>query len=1554
MKMNNLKRLGLLFCLVAVTGSLSAQSELGPVYYLNDFTGSTLTDANTIAVTGSESSILTVEDGSLSMSMNDFKQYDVLADFELSLPLDLSGNATIMVRSKWENLEVDSAGGDAFSPSIGIFLTDEAGNKTGGDQVYWNICISPRKDEWSVGFIDLKKYPASVDFTQIKKIEFRYYDLQQIQSGKILFDYLYLGNIPSVLPVQTRTTFRNDYTGILINDDLQTTDVEKGGGTQIDGKFIIPVYSSYTAWNTYYGIALKTPVDMTGCEEVKMGIEIVNGVNGKGERNVNEEFSPRLIDAEGRRCVLNGSRMNGFTSGDLVLDFTNGYREDGDFDFTRVQEFRLMTGATDPGAGTIILDYLQLGRDVVSTRISYVSSDAEGVSIAANPPLPGLLKEEVSLYAGEEPVPVTGISTNDEGASYRISASLSAQQHFLLNILKDGIYANKLYFNLGGAVEVIVPQIKRTDAGLIRVFFDKKVDLEAGNFSLTDKMNGTTIGITKVTPIYEGLAYDVECGLTAGVSALLSVTKEGYLFGDPLFVRVAKNPALVSVDWTRTVASVTDRHWGVNDYAAADQKTFDKFHVDYLNKIRPGLIRIHRAGLVDMWTDRSTRDWNKEVIRQVLTNAQQGYGHSELLLCIDEWPSWLHDGAPLPKDKEAELIDLAVKLPGVIRELGFHVDYYEFLNEKDNPYQNAGRIGDLWNLLKRMAVAIKQAYPEVKVGGPALTWPNSEWYKPFLDVCGENIDFISWHNYASGSPETTNEELFANSLDLIGTDYPKGVMDYLKSKGWENRIETFLDEFNVQWTWTPYEPRHHNHVGASWMALLIKRLAVSGISGATVWNSKDGAYGLLPGDYYSAPANLYIWGQNFLRGGLAESTDDEAGRIELFPVVTKEGKKSLLMINKSGEEATVLDVYKLMGVTDGSALNALVLDETTCLGDKKYTTRPLESIDNDLVVQPCGMILVTTIEAAAVTAPEELDAVYVLHDAIKLAWKNDDVSRRGFRIWVNGRLFGDVTDTCAVIGNLQPATGYKIDVMTLDEFYHGTAQVTTSIERETLPVPLIVNDRTTGSALHQMNYDDGWFYKSDKRAYNSDYTVVSQGKASVVMPFEGYRIVLFGYSGNRSGKLNVYIDDELQAVVAPEKSDKPFDLIYYGDLLEDSRHLLRIESVDDTETGLDKIYIYGSRFEQVTEKPSAVTDIRPVVTFSTISLEWTAPDCVSGIQYYTVSMDETADTVVYSPSVIWEGVKPETTYRFVIRAYDPCGNYSETNPFDITSAQKVMTEVYRKPDGATVSIDGNADEVAWSQVPALLITNNAEGVCDDTDLSASFRMMWDKNYLYILLQITDDVKTTAAEGSAIRENDGFELFLDGNNKKAGHYSKTDVWYQYQHSPFLLTEFYNQNPWLSAATMETEEGYCVEMRYKWTGIGMYGVGEGKELGMDIHVNDNDRPDEPGLDHKLTWQLNSMNAGSNTALLGNVVLAGMWSGVKSTRILPLTIYPNPVEDECRLQMPEKIFTVKVIDIAGAKVISQENNPVLSMEGLPRGIYTVQVKTPNEMYAAKLIRK
>ncbi len=86
------------------------------------------------------------------------------------------------------------------------------------------------------------------------------------------------------------------------------------------------------------------------------------------------------------------------------------------------------------------------------------------------------------------------------------------------------------------------------------------------------------------------------------------------------------------------------------------------------------------------------------------------------------------------------------------------VRYWEIWNEANGPLFWSGSDAEFYDLFARAAVAVKQADPAARVGGPGMAGHTDErWLRGLLRharAAGAPVDFVSWHIYHMGSAST--------------------------------------------------------------------------------------------------------------------------------------------------------------------------------------------------------------------------------------------------------------------------------------------------------------------------------------------------------------------------------------------------------------------------------------------------------------------------------------------------------------------------------------------------------------------------------------------------------------------------------------------------------------------------------------------------------------------------------------------------------------------------------------------------------------------------------
>ncbi len=204
-------------------------------------------------------------------------------------------------------------------------------------------------------------------------------------------------------------------------------------------------------------------------------------------------------------------------------------------------------------------------------------------------------------------------------------------------------------------------------------------------------------------------------------------------------------------------------------------------------------------------------------------------------------------------------------------------------------------------------------------------------------------------------------------------------------------------------------------------------------------------------------------------------------------------------------------------------------------------------------------------------------------------------------------------------------------------------------------------------------------------------------------------------------------------------------------------------------------------------------------------------------------------------------------------------------------AKKVTPANIKKTNKAPV-IDGQAEGL-WSEAQKYGISNQIYSpVSSPNDLSANYRVLWDKENLYLLVDVIDDELVNDSE--EFFYDDTIEVFIDADNSRDGGYGENDYTYNIcwdGTSPsFEERGQAYQNDDIKYALVTTDNGYRLEMKFPWSALGAK-PSPGAKIGLDVHVNDDDDGGE--RDTKFTWSDTQDDAFQNTRVFGTAELAGL---------------------------------------------------------------------------------
>jgi xylan 1,4-beta-xylosidase len=753
-------------------------------------------------------------------------------------------------------------------------------------------------------------------------------------------------------------TFVNDFKGETISDANQTT-ANPLLGTQSDGKFEISFPDGISSYKAVYNTGFAHSIDMSETADQKLRVRFTyTGTPGT--------FRFYLSDADGTNRFIDVMPTEGLN--EKELSYNSGWTEGGTvsgFDLSQVVRFNVSTGGSAVSAGKLAFEWLHIGAEYIPLTLGFETfTSTRGLTLTASPAAP-MIGENAFLF--KDPVtnePATGVTATllDGGAKFNFRG-LDINKSYRIAIEDALFYLNKSYTVSGGGmtegapIVEVRPSVIFTSVDMVIVDFNKAaVGLGKDNFVLKNAATGDIIPIDYVTSGFVGKEYQLFTALEAGKNYTLEIAAENYLFGDPLEVATGlrPNPVGPGVIWEQVLGKITADHWGLNHIMSGGYSN------GHYEDVHPGIVRIMGAGFTGSdWVNTEKEHWDTLRVKTFMDANKDRFdvihnGGGKILLSIYKPP--MTQTLPIAdlttEDKEVALLG---QLPGVIWSLGYYIDMYEVFNESDGVYWGSGKpnnLAEYVRVLSKTARAMKATDPTVKVGGPATAWSYAEVYKAFGDNCLDDMDFFSFHMYSGGTAEMTDmSALFPGYTSRVSS--AASVVNYFKEKGKTN-YDVYLNEW-LTGSWSPYEPCQDNHIGAAWMAVTIKNLALAGVTGTNVW-------------YYRinenmAGSQLYKLSRDHLRGDIVYSKTNSS--VEILPVLSAEGKKNVLIINKTKSSITITNAKSLIG-GDASKMVAMRLDESTVLNPElantsgvRYGVDVMPKVPQDILLLPYGMILLS-------------------------------------------------------------------------------------------------------------------------------------------------------------------------------------------------------------------------------------------------------------------------------------------------------------------------------------------------------------------------------------------------------------------------------------------------------------------------------------------------------------------------------------------------------------------------------------------------------------------
>lgn len=155
-----------------------------------------------------------------------------------------------------------------------------------------------------------------------------------------------------------------------------------------------------------------------------------------------------------------------------------------------------------------------------------------------------------------------------------------------------------------------------------------------------------------------------------------------------------------------------------------------------------------------------------------------------------------------------------------------------------------------------------------------------------------------------------------------------------------------------------------------------------------------------------------------------------------------------------------------------------------------------------------------------------------------------------------------------------------------------------------------------------------------------------------------------------------------------------------------------------------------------------------------------------------------------------------------------------------------------------------------------------------SDLSIHFKTLWDNENLYVLVDVTDDVKIN--DSGDVWQDDAVEIYIDINNDKQTSYGSDDIQYSFRWNDLSVHSNNGRTDGIQFSVSGSSTGYLLEVRFPWNTLGLDDPEPGEFLGFDVHVHDDDDGSE--RDTKKSWWATEDQSWSNPSLFATAMLEG----------------------------------------------------------------------------------
>jgi xylan 1,4-beta-xylosidase len=350
--------------------------------------------------------------------------------------------------------------------------------------------------------------------------------------------------------------------------------------------------------------------------------------------------------------------------------------------------------------------------------------------------------------------------------------------------------------------------------------------------------------------------------------------------------------ATISVDWNTVKYAVNPLSYSIcGSYAYQASQTTNAGYRDGMKYAigqpngSTALLRLHRQAIVGAWSPGGT--WNANTVTSALTPLiNDGF-----VIMIDFDRAIGGNAMDIAPADAANL----VRIVNVTGKLG--VKYWEIFNE------NAGDGASRGTQVKACSQAMKAVDSTIKVGGPALSYLDQNFFSAFATSGLPDIDFVTFHGYQGGSTSTVSDATIYDWAWGMGSGI-KQLRTMLDQKSPNKHISIFWDEYNISWDWTTVDPRTTSNKGGVFSALAMVTNVDNGGDVSNRWNESEPSFAVMTsaGAPYTV-AHVYHLFNQFCYGSEVTATTSDAKSVVAFPVKDA-AHHTLVLINRSATQQT--------------------------------------------------------------------------------------------------------------------------------------------------------------------------------------------------------------------------------------------------------------------------------------------------------------------------------------------------------------------------------------------------------------------------------------------------------------------------------------------------------------------------------------------------------------------------------------------------------------------------------------------------------------------------